>query len=219
MKRAKVLIIGAGVAGLAAIGAAKSMGAIVRAFDTRPEVKEQIESMDAEFLMLEFEEDGTGSGGYAKTMSKEFIAAEMALFARQAMDIDIIITTALIPGKPAPELITKGMVKTMKPGSVIVDLAAEQGRRRRIGDLVAPQQAGDDPQMVFKVVNFNRVLPHYPHGRVTGAHGQKGPPGSCQHQDQCRDAREDGGFQTRAPSASASASASASGRRSSTQSG
>jgi NAD(P) transhydrogenase subunit alpha len=124
---AKILVIGAGVAGLAAIGAAKSMGAIVRAFDTRPEVKEQIESMDAEFLMLEFEEDGSGAGGYAKTMSKEFIEAEMALFARQAMEVDIIITTALIPGKPAPELITKGMVESMKPGSVIVDLAAEQG--------------------------------------------------------------------------------------------
>lgn len=124
---AKVLVIGAGVAGLAAIGAAKSMGAIVRAFDTRPEVKEQIESMDAEFLMLDFVEDGSGSGGYAKTMSKEFIEAEMALFARQAMDVDIIITTALIPGKPAPKLITAGMVETMKPGSVIVDLAAEQG--------------------------------------------------------------------------------------------
>ncbi|MCF6251131.1 MAG: Re/Si-specific NAD(P)(+) transhydrogenase subunit alpha [Methylococcaceae bacterium] len=124
---AKVLIIGAGVAGLAAIGTAKSMGAIVRAFDTRPEVKEQIESMDAEFLMLDFKEDGSGQGGYAKTMSKEFIKAEMALFARQAMDVDIIITTALIPGKPAPKLITKGMVESMKPGSVIVDLAAEQG--------------------------------------------------------------------------------------------
>ncbi len=124
---AKVLVIGAGVAGLAAIGAAKSMGAIVRSFDTRPEVKEQIESMDAEFLMLEFEEDGSGEGGYAKTMSKEFIEAEMALFARQAMEVDIIITTALIPGKPAPELITAGMVESMKPGSVIVDLAAEQG--------------------------------------------------------------------------------------------
>ena len=124
---AKVLVIGAGVAGLAAIGAAKSMGAIVRAFDTRPEVKEQIESMDAEFLMLDFTEDGSGSGGYAKTMSKEFIEAEMALFGRQAMEVDIIITTALIPGKPAPELITGGMVKSMKPGSVIVDLAAEQG--------------------------------------------------------------------------------------------
>ncbi|MCK9607242.1 MAG: Re/Si-specific NAD(P)(+) transhydrogenase subunit alpha [Methylomonas sp.] len=124
---AKVLVIGAGVAGLAAIGAAKSMGAIVRAFDTRPEVKEQIESMDAEFLMLDFQEDGSGSGGYAKIMSKEFIDAEMALFARQAMEVDIIITTALIPGKPAPELITAGMVKSMKPGSVIVDLAAEQG--------------------------------------------------------------------------------------------
>ncbi|WP_027158157.1 Re/Si-specific NAD(P)(+) transhydrogenase subunit alpha [Methylobacter luteus] len=124
---AKVLVIGAGVAGLAAIGAAKSMGAIVRAFDTRPEVKEQIESMDAEFLMLDFKEEGAGTGGYAKTMSKEFIEAEMALFARQAMEVDIIITTALIPGKPAPELITQGMVKSMKPGSVIVDLAAEQG--------------------------------------------------------------------------------------------
>jgi H+-translocating NAD(P) transhydrogenase subunit alpha len=124
---AKVLVIGAGVAGLAAIGAAKSMGAIVRAFDTRPEVKEQIESMDAEFLMLNFKEEGSGTGGYAKTMSPEFIAAEMALFAKQAMEVDIIITTALIPGKPAPELITSGMVKSMKPGSVIVDLAAEQG--------------------------------------------------------------------------------------------
>jgi len=124
---AKVLVIGAGVAGLAAIGAAKSMGAVVRAFDTRPEVKEQVESMDAEFLMLDFEEEGSGTGGYAKTMSKEFIEAEMALFARQAMEVDIIITTALIPGKPAPELITQGMVESMKPGSVIVDLAAEQG--------------------------------------------------------------------------------------------
>ena len=124
---AKVMVIGVGVAGLAAIGAAKSMGAIVRAFDTRPEVKEQVESMDAEFLMLDFKEEGSGTGGYAKTMSKEFIAAEMALFAKQAMEVDIIITTALIPGKPAPELITQGMVETMKPGSVIVDLAGEQG--------------------------------------------------------------------------------------------
>jgi len=126
---AKVLVIGAGVAGLAAIGAAKSMGAIVRSFDTRPEVKEQVESMDAEFLMLEFEEDedGSGEGGYAKTMSAEFIAAEMALFAEQAKDVDIIITTALIPGKPAPRLITAEMVESMKDGSVVVDLAAEQG--------------------------------------------------------------------------------------------
>ncbi|WP_446811500.1 Re/Si-specific NAD(P)(+) transhydrogenase subunit alpha [Methylomonas sp. 2BW1-5-20] len=124
---AKVLVIGAGVAGLAAIGAAKGMGAIVRAFDTRPEVKEQIESMDAEFLMLDFQEDGSGTGGYAKTMSKEFIEAEMALFALQAKEVDIIVTTALIPGKPAPELITAEMVASMKPGSVIVDLAAEQG--------------------------------------------------------------------------------------------
>ena len=126
---AKVMVIGAGVAGLAAIGAAKSMGAIVRAFDTRPEVKEQVESMDAEFLMLDFEEDedGAGEGGYAKVMSDEFIKAEMALFAEQAKDVDIIITTALIPGKPAPRLITAEMVRSMKDGSVIVDLAAEQG--------------------------------------------------------------------------------------------
>ncbi len=124
---AKVLVIGAGVAGLAAIGAAKGMGAIVRSFDTRPEVKEQVESMDAEFLMLEFEEEGSGEGGYAKVMSEEFIKAEMALFAEQAKDVDIIITTALIPGKPAPKLITAEMVESMKPGSVIVDLAAEQG--------------------------------------------------------------------------------------------
>ncbi|MEM1091589.1 MAG: Re/Si-specific NAD(P)(+) transhydrogenase subunit alpha [Pseudomonadota bacterium] len=126
---AKVLVIGAGVAGLAAIGAAKSMGAIVRAFDTRPEVKEQVESMDAEFLMLEFEddEDGAGEGGYAKVMSDAFIAAEMALFAEQAEEVDIIITTALIPGKPAPKLITAEMVQSMRDGSVVVDLAAEQG--------------------------------------------------------------------------------------------
>ena len=125
---AKVMVIGAGVAGLAAIGAAKSMGAIVRSFDTRPEVKEQIESMDAEFLLLDFkDEDGSGEGGYAKTMSAEFIEAEMALFAEQAKDVDIIITTALIPGKPAPRLITAEMVESMKDGSVIVDLAAEQG--------------------------------------------------------------------------------------------
>jgi NAD(P) transhydrogenase subunit alpha len=125
---AKVLVIGAGVAGLAAIGAAKSMGAIVRSFDTRPEVKEQVESMDAEFLLLDFDdEDGSGEGGYAKVMSDEFIKAEMALFAEQAEEVDIIITTALIPGKPAPKLITADMVKSMKEGSVVVDLAAEQG--------------------------------------------------------------------------------------------
>ena len=124
---AKVMIIGAGVAGLAAIGAAGSMGAIVRAFDTRPEVKEQVESMDAEFLELDFEEEGAGQGGYAKVMSEEFIKAEMELFAQQAKEVDIIITTALIPGKPAPELITEDMVKSMHEGSVIVDLAAEQG--------------------------------------------------------------------------------------------
>ena len=124
---AKVLVIGAGVAGLAAIGTAKSLGAIVRAFDTRMAVKDQVKSMGADFLVLEFEESGEGEGGYAKTMSDEFIAAEMALFADQAREVDIIITTALIPGKPAPKLITREMVESMRPGSVVVDLAAEQG--------------------------------------------------------------------------------------------
>lgn len=124
---AKVMVIGAGVAGLAAIGTAGSLGAIVRAFDTRPEVKEQVNSMGADFLELEFEEDGTGEGGYAKTMSAEFIKAEMALFAEQAKEVDIIVTTALIPGKKAPELITEEMVKSMREGSVVVDLAAENG--------------------------------------------------------------------------------------------
>ncbi len=131
---AKVLVIGAGVAGLAAIGAAKSMGAIVRAFDTRPEVKEQVESMDAEFLEVDFEEEGSGTGGYAKVMSKEFIEAEMALFMEQAKEVDIIITTALIPGKPAPELIKGYMVEAMKDGSVIVDLAAEQGGNCKLSE-------------------------------------------------------------------------------------
>ncbi|UJR61770.1 Re/Si-specific NAD(P)(+) transhydrogenase subunit alpha [Dickeya zeae] len=124
---AKVMIIGAGVAGLAAIGAAGSLGAIVRAFDTRPEVKEQVKSMGAEFLELEFEEEAGSGDGYAKVMSEAFIKAEMALFAAQAQEVDIIVTTALIPGKPAPRLITREMVQSMKPGSVIVDLAAQTG--------------------------------------------------------------------------------------------
>lgn len=128
---AKVLVIGAGVAGLAALGAAGSMGAIVRAFDTRPEVKEQVESMGAEFLELDFspeeEEEHDSSDGYAKEMSLAFIDAEMALFMEQAREVDIIITTALIPGRPAPKLILEDMVKAMKPGSVIVDLAAQTG--------------------------------------------------------------------------------------------
>lgn len=125
---AKVLVIGAGVAGLAAIGAANSLGAIVRAFDTRLEVAEQIKSMGGEFLKLDFkQEDGGSSDGYAKVMSDEFIKAEMELFAAQAKEVDIIITTAAIPGKAAPRLITKEMVLSMKPGSVIVDLAAATG--------------------------------------------------------------------------------------------
>ncbi|MGK3141860.1 Re/Si-specific NAD(P)(+) transhydrogenase subunit alpha [Pantoea sp. C2G6] len=124
---AKVMVIGAGVAGLAAIGAAGSLGAIVRAFDTRPEVKEQVQSMGAEFLELDFEEEAGSGDGYAKVMSEAFIKAEMELFAAQAREVDIIVTTALIPGKPAPKLITAEMVASMKPGSVIVDLAAQTG--------------------------------------------------------------------------------------------
>ena len=127
VRPAKVLVIGAGVAGLAAIAAAKSLGAIVRAFDTRAAVKDQVKSLGGEFLEVEVGESGEGGGGYAKVMSKEFIKAEMALFAEQAKEVDIIITTALIPGRPAPKLITAEMVESMKAGSVVVDLAAEQG--------------------------------------------------------------------------------------------
>lgn len=124
---AKVLVIGAGVAGLAAIGAANSLGAIVRAFDTRKEVAEQIESMGAQFLTVDIEEDGATASGYSKEMSKAFIDAEMALFKAQAAEVDIIITTAQIPGKPAPKLVLEDHVAVMKPGSVIVDLAASSG--------------------------------------------------------------------------------------------
>jgi len=124
---AKVLVIGAGVAGLAAIGTAKSLGAIVRAFDTRKEVAEQIQSMGAQFISVDIEEDGSTATGYSKEMSKEFIEAEIALFKKQAAEVDIIITTAQIPGKEAPKLILEEHVKAMKPGSVIVDLAASTG--------------------------------------------------------------------------------------------
>jgi NAD(P) transhydrogenase subunit alpha len=124
---AKVFVIGAGVAGLAAIGAASGLGAIVRANDTRPEVADQIRSLGGEFVPVEYEEEGSGVGGYAKVMSEGFQKAQRDVFAKQAKDVDIIITTALIPGKPAPKLITEDMVKSMKQGSVIVDLAAEQG--------------------------------------------------------------------------------------------
>nr|HPQ96695.1 Re/Si-specific NAD(P)(+) transhydrogenase subunit alpha [Thiolinea sp.] len=134
---ARVLVIGAGVAGLAAIGAAQSLGAVVRAFDVRPEVAEQIESMGAEFLLLDFEEDGSGSGGYAAPSSPEFREKQLALFREQAPEVDIVITTALIPGRPAPKLWLADMVAAMKPGSVIVDLAAERGGNC---DLTVPDQ-------------------------------------------------------------------------------
>jgi NAD(P) transhydrogenase subunit alpha len=124
---AKVFVIGAGVAGLAAIGTAAGLGAIVRANDTRPEVADQIKSLGGEFVPVDYVEEGSGVGGYAKVMSEGFLKAQAAVFAKQAKEVDIIITTALIPGKPAPKLITAEMVRSMKPGSVIVDMAAEQG--------------------------------------------------------------------------------------------
>src|SRR3970040_1026628 len=124
---AKVFVIGAGVAGLAAIGTASGLGAIVRANDTRPEVGDQVKSMGGEFVAVDYQEEGTGVGGYAKVMSEGFLKAQAEVFARQAKEVDIIITPALIPGKPAPKLLTAEMVKSMKPGSVIVDMAAEQG--------------------------------------------------------------------------------------------
>ncbi|MFN9504737.1 MAG: Re/Si-specific NAD(P)(+) transhydrogenase subunit alpha [Rubrivivax sp.] len=124
---AKVFIAGAGVAGLAAIGTAANLGAIVRANDTRAEVADQVVSLGGEFVKVDYEEEGSGGGGYAKVMSEGFQAAQRAMYAQQAREVDIIITTALIPGKPAPKLITADMVRSMKPGSVIVDMAAEQG--------------------------------------------------------------------------------------------
>ncbi|WP_417284758.1 Re/Si-specific NAD(P)(+) transhydrogenase subunit alpha [Comamonas sp.] len=124
---AKVFIAGAGVAGLSAIGTAASLGAIVRANDTRAEVADQVTSLGGEFVKVDYEEEGSGGGGYAKVMSEGFQAAQRAMYAQQAKEVDIIITTALIPGKPAPKLITAEMVQSMKPGSVIVDMAAEQG--------------------------------------------------------------------------------------------
>jgi NAD(P) transhydrogenase subunit alpha len=124
---ARVFIAGAGVAGLAAIGTAANLGAIVRANDTRAEVADQVVSLGGEFVKVDYEEEGSGGGGYAKVMSEGFQQAQREMYAREAKDADIIITTALIPGKPAPKLITAEMVRSMKPGSVIVDMAAEQG--------------------------------------------------------------------------------------------
>ncbi len=124
---AKVFVVGAGVAGLAAIGTASGLGAIVRANDTRPEVADQVKSMGAEFIGVDYQEEGAGVGGYARVMSEGFLKAQAEVYAKQAREVDIIITTALIPGRPAPRLITADMVRSMKPGSVVVDMAAEQG--------------------------------------------------------------------------------------------
>lgn len=183
---AQVLVIGAGVAGLAAIGTANSLGAVVRAFDTRLEVAEQIESMGGKFLKLDFPQESGGSGdGYAKVMSDEFIAAEMKLFAEQAKDVDIIITTAAIPGKPAPKLITKEMVESMKSGSVIVDLAAATGGNcelTRPGELsvtgngvkiigytdMANRLAGQSSQLyATNLVNLTKLLSQNKDGEIT----------------------------------------------------
>jgi NAD(P) transhydrogenase subunit alpha len=128
VRPATVFIVGAGVAGLAAVAAARSLGAIVRAFDTRPVVREQVESLGGEFVPFEFSgETGEGTGGYAKEVSDAYLHAEQQLLAKECERADIVVTTALIPGKPAPQLITSGAVVAMRPGSVIVDLAAEQG--------------------------------------------------------------------------------------------
>jgi H+-translocating NAD(P) transhydrogenase subunit alpha len=131
---AKVFIAGAGVAGLAAIGTAAGLGAIVRANDTRAEVADQVVSLGGEFVKVDYEEEGSGGGGYAKVMSEGFQKAQREMYAKQAREVDIIITTALIPGKPAPKLITAEMVQSMKPGSVIVDMAAEQGGNCELTD-------------------------------------------------------------------------------------
>ena len=127
MNPAEVLIVGAGVAGLAAIGAARGLGAQVRAFDQRKETRDQVTSMGGQFIEFDFDESGEGEGGYAKQMSEDFLKAEVALLAKNAHEVDIIITTALIPGRRAPQLITRGMVESMREGSVIVDMAAQQG--------------------------------------------------------------------------------------------
>ncbi len=183
---AQVLVIGAGVAGLAAIGTANSLGAIVKAFDTRLEVAEQIESMGGQFLKLDFPQEAGGSGdGYAKVMSEEFIAAEMKLFAEQAKEVDIIITTAAIPGKPAPKLITAEMVQSMKPGSVIIDLAAATGGNcelTRPGELfvtdngvkiigytdMANRLAGQSSQLyATNLVNLAKLLSPNKDGEIT----------------------------------------------------
>ena len=160
---AKVLVIGAGVAGLAAIGTATSLGAITYAFDVRPEVAEQIESMGAQFVYLEFEptQDGAATGGYAAPSSPEFREKQLAKFRELAPEIDIVITTALIPGRPAPKLWLEDMVQAMKPGSVIVDLAAERGGNC---DLTVPDQ---------KVVTRQRRHDHRLH-RLSKPHGRTG---------------------------------------------
>ena len=147
---AKVLVVGAGVAGLAAIGTASALGAVVRAFDARPEVGEQVESMGAEFLRIDVEDTGPSADGYARETSADFDAKAAALYAEQAADVDIVITTALIPGRPAPRLFTEAMVDSMKPGSVVVDMAASNGGNVA-GTVRRPEgrhpQRRDDPRL------------------------------------------------------------------------
>ena len=171
---AKVLVIGAGVAGLAAIGAARGLGAIVRAFDTRPTVKEQVKSMGAEFIELNVQEDGEGSGGYAKEMSPAYQEKQRALITETIKKQDIVITTALIPGRKAPILVTEAMVRSMKPGSVLVDLAVEQGGNvegskpgevvdidgvKIVGHLNVPSRNAIDASMLYSKNLLNFLTP------------------------------------------------------------
>lgn len=158
----KVFVIGAGVAGLAAIGVAKSLGAIIRAFDSRSVVKEQIESLGAEFVEMDYKEEGAGTGGYGKAMSEEFYNSQRRMILKQAKEVDIIVTTALIPNQKAPLLITAEIARAMKSGSVIVDLAAERGGNC---ELTRPGESFMDPEsgvfycfIFLFLLKFNRFI-------------------------------------------------------------
>ncbi len=170
-----VLVVGAGVAGLAAIGTANSLGAIVRATDVRPEVADQIESMGGEFVKPDVAEGEVSSDGYAKEMGSDYAAAAALMYAEQVKDCDIVITTALIPGKPAPKLLTEEMVTSMKPGAVIIDLAAETGGNceltepgkvvvkhgvKIVGHLNVPGRLPKDASQLFARNVLNFLTPH-----------------------------------------------------------
>ena len=179
---AKVLVVGAGVAGLAAIGTANSLGAIVRAFDARPEVGEQVESMGAEFLRIDVEQAGPSADGYAKETSADFDAKAAELYAEQAADVDIIITTALIPGRPAPRLITEAMVASMKPGSVIVDMAASNGGN--VAGTVADQKVVTDNGVT--ILGYTDLPGRLPDAGLAAVRHQPGQPAQAGHPRQGR---------------------------------